>query len=219
MTRHAFDYSNALLRLPLAIAAAAMATALVPLAPEPTLPGLKAMLYALATVCALIIFQPRARASLLSAWCLAGTLSTGAVLLVDPATRPLYTSLPTLLLALFLLSTTFVLLARYLSNTVIIALFALLALAPVWAAPLVEVLNNPTWLNQIVINASPLTVIATTLDLDYLRSEWFYANSALGSMRYAYPHVASVLAVLAIVPVAALVIEQAAPAFRKEAHP
>ena len=39
---------------------------------------------------------------------------------------------------------------------------------------------------NLIIGISPLSALAVSLDLDYLRSNWFYQHSVLGSLRYEY---------------------------------
>ena len=63
------------------------------------------------------------------------------------------------------------------------------------------------------------------MDLDYLRMSWFYAHSALGSMRYAYPDWLSACLLLSLVPLAAVLhgvlrsIDFTSMRIAKEAHP
>lgn len=68
-----------------------------------------------------------------------------------------------------------------------VALIAALLAAPVWLAPAVESAGNPPGLTTFALAASPVTVFASAIDLDFLRTNWFYEHSALGSLRYAYP--------------------------------
>lgn len=61
---------------------------------------------------------------------------------------------------------------------------ALLGSAPLWLGPAAE-----RWprLIDAVVAISPLTYLAVMCDYDYLRGQWFYAHSTLGSLRYSYP--------------------------------
>ena len=58
------------------------------------------------------------------------------------------------------------------------------------------------------MGSSPLTALSVAVDLDYLRAEWFYATSALGSMRYAYPGWTQAVTVLSVVPAGAILLER-----------
>ncbi len=62
----------------------------------------------------------------------------------------------------------------------------LLGAAPIWLGPVVEATGNPLLLTNLVVAVSPLSAIAVALDIDLLRSGWFYAHSVLGSLRYDY---------------------------------
>ena len=217
----------AIIRLTLIAAATLLLASLVPLDPGPAQAGLKATAYALAAVVGILLLRPSQDLTLFTiiVWSAAGAGLVAVFLLVDSTTRMLLPYLPRLLLTLFLLAATFSIATRYVPAPLVITLFVMATLMPVWAAPLVEVSGNPAWLNKFVVNACPLTAIAITVDLDYLRSAWFYANSALGSMRYSYPAWSNACLLLAIVPAAAVIRERrrTTPAtlisIRKEVHP
>jgi len=68
---------------------------------------------------------------------------------------------------------------------VVIGLATLFAL-PIWLGPIAEATGNPMWLTNLIVAASPLSAFAAALDLDVLRTNWFYQHSALGSLRYEY---------------------------------
>ena len=80
---------------------------------------------------------------------------------------------------------------------VTIGFVALLA-TPVWLGPLAEMSGNWPWLTNAIVAISPISLFATALDLDVLRTSWFYEHSVLGSLRYAYPSWGATVAVLAI---------------------
>ena len=41
-------------------------------------------------------------------------------------------------------------------------------------------------MTNLIVGASPLSAFAVSLDIDYLRTSWFYNHSVLGSLRYEY---------------------------------
>jgi len=63
---------------------------------------------------------------------------------------------------------------------------AILSALPVWLGPLVEISGDSPLVTDTVIGASPITVLAVALDLDYLRATWFYGHTVIGSLRYDY---------------------------------
>ncbi len=80
---------------------------------------------------------------------------------------------------------------------VTIGFIALLA-TPVWLGPLVEYSGNSPGLTNTIVAINPLSLFAAALDLDVLRTSWFYEHSALGSLRYNYPSWGVTVVVLAI---------------------
>ena len=148
-----------------------------------------------------------------------------AILLLDPQTRAVAVAYPGLVISVLLLTATVGLLTQRMSLSPAVAVLALFTLSPLWAAPAVEAAGNPAWLTDAIVASSPLTLIATAMDLDYLRTSWFYANSALGSMRYAYPGWISACVILSLLPLAALIsivlrsTDFTSLRFAKEAHP
>jgi hypothetical protein len=97
---------------------------------------------------------------------------------------------------------------------VTVILVAIVA-APIWLAPLAEFSGNSRWLSDGIVAVSPLSAFAVALDLDILRTGWFYEHSVLGSMRYNYPAwgayfgVLSTLAILSIILTIQLQIKRA----------
>ena len=72
---------------------------------------------------------------------------------------------------------------------VVMVLFALAATAPIWFGPLAEASGGTAFAN-LVVGTSPLTHLSVAVDYDYLRSQWFYARTSFGGLRYDYPEVA-----------------------------
>ncbi len=69
----------------------------------------------------------------------------------------------------------------------ILVLFIALLAAPVYLAPIAELSGNLPWLTNAIVAMSPLSVFAVALDIDILRTSWFYEHSVLGSLRFSYP--------------------------------
>jgi hypothetical protein len=84
------------------------------------------------------------------------------------------------------------------TRPILAMLMAVLVAAPIWLAPVVEATGNPAWLTNLAVAISPLSLIAVTVDVDLLRTPWFYENSAIGSLRYSYPSLPACLATLAL---------------------
>jgi hypothetical protein len=72
------------------------------------------------------------------------------------------------------------------ARQVVFATLATLFATPIWLGPLAEQTGNPAGLTNLVVAVSPLSALAVSLDMDYLRTGWFYKNSVLGSLRYDY---------------------------------
>ena len=199
---------------------------LLPVSQEPAQPALVAVSYACVALVALLIFRPPGRTGTtdLISWCLVVSVLFAAVLIADPLTRPLLLLVPKISMTLLLLAATVAIATRRTPVPIVVTLVMLFTLVPLWAGPAVELAGNPGRFTNTVVAVSPLTAFAVALDLDYLRTTWFYANSALGSMRYSYPGWPLVCLLLSIVPVAAIlaaVIRPLAISFNriaKEAH-
>jgi hypothetical protein len=188
-----------------------LARFLLPVPEQPAQPALLATIYACTALLAMLVFEPREGVGPSGPlrWSLAVTALLAILLVCDPITISLRMLVLRLGITFFLLAITISLATRRLAMPPKFALVALLTLLPVWAAPLIELAGNPDMPTNAVVTLSPLTVFATAVDLDILRTNWFYANSALGSLRYAYPAWPNVCLVLSIVPVAALLAELA----------
>jgi hypothetical protein len=85
---------------------------------------------------------------------------------------------------------------------IVIGLAALFAL-PIWLGPIAEAAGNPMLLTNWIVAASPLSAFAVALDLDVLRTNWFYQHSMLGSLRYEYLPWLGYVAVLGVLSIAA----------------
>jgi NADH:ubiquinone oxidoreductase subunit 6 (subunit J) len=77
---------------------------------------------------------------------------------------------------------------RLLASALTLAVAALAATATLWLGPIAERFAATDGLASAVVAASPLTYLAVLADFDYLRATWFYEHTALGSLRYEYPH-------------------------------
>jgi hypothetical protein len=75
-----------------------------------------------------------------------------------------------------------------------LALVCFIAATPVWLLPLHGSANPGPWALDALVAVNPLTHLAVLTGTDWLRSDWFYRHSALGSLRYAYPTPAAVMA-------------------------
>ena len=85
---------------------------------------------------------------------------------------------------------------------VVVGLASLFAL-PIWLGPITEAAGNPMLLTNLMVAVSPLSALAVALDLDVLRTNWFYQHSALGSLRYEYFPWLGYAAVLGIIVIGA----------------
>lgn len=168
-----------------------------------------ASVYSCAAIVALMFFAPLEHASLqkLILWCAALAVITILIIVVHTTTRSIAFSTPKLALAIFILAATFGIMAQRIAPTILIGGFVIVALTPVWAGSVLELVNNPTWANRLVINISPLSLFANALDFDYLRTDWFYEHSAVAAMRYSYPNFWYSIGVIAILPAAAILKE------------
>ena len=72
------------------------------------------------------------------------------------------------------------------ARQVVFATVATLFATPIWLGPLAEQTGNSAGLTNLIVAVSPLSALAVSLDMDYLRTGWFYKNSVLGSLRYDY---------------------------------
>ena len=112
--------------------------------------------------------------------------------LLDSQTRGAISRIMPLALILFLL--TVVALAPVLRfssvsthiRQIVFVVLAVLFAVPVWLGPLAEQSGHLPLLPNLLVGVSPLSALAVSLDLDYLRSNWFYQHSVLGSLRYEY---------------------------------
>jgi len=165
---------------------------------EPGNGALMVLLYAAVTHTAALLltpldstFSPQALRSLANRCAIAAIIFLGATL-IDPQTRLLFTQLLLAAVTLFLvlLATLSLVLARVkhrpAARQIVLSVTIALMLAPLWLGPLAEISGNSPLLSNTIVSVSPLSVIATSLDFDYLRTRWFYRYSVLGSLRYEY---------------------------------
>ena len=69
----------------------------------------------------------------------------------------------------------------------------LLAAAPLWLGPLADLrAREGTAAAEAIVAASPLVHLGLAAGQDVLRTQWFYANSSLGSLQFDYPSLTSV---------------------------
>lgn len=181
----------------------------------PRQPGndeLMVLLYAAATLLSAVLLTPlNSSVSQQSLWNLVSRCATAAMIflaasLLDPQTRALFAQLflASALLFLVLLAALSLVFAFFEHRTAarqsVFSLTAALLLAPLWLGPLAELSGNKPMLSNLIVGISPLSVIATSLDFDYLRTSWFYKHSVLGSLRYEYFSASSyMLALIAII--------------------
>jgi len=156
------------------------------------------LVYASTTCMAVLLFVPVGHPlsikslSALSRRCGVATLLFVVAMFADSQTRGALGQALPLALMVFLL--TLAALAPVLAMSATSALvrqsvfvvLAILLAAPVWLAPLAEQAGTWPGMPNLIIGISPLSALAVSLDLDYLRSNWFYQHSVLGSLRYEY---------------------------------
>lgn len=65
---------------------------------------------------------------------------------------------------------------------------------PLWLGPLAELRGSRSELGAWIVTLSPLSHLASAAGCDYLRTDWFYRHSVLGSLRFEYPTLPAVLA-------------------------
>ena len=112
--------------------------------------------------------------------------------ILDPVTREVIDKLLPATVTLFLLVFAGLTAAGMATGTVearaaVFMLFAVLFASPLWLAPFAELANGWSAPPNAIVGISPLSALSVSLDIDYLRTPWFYRNSPLGSLRYDYP--------------------------------
>ena len=197
--------ATAILRVALIGAATLVVSSLVEIPPGPALPALTAIATLLAALIALILFCPKERATLpaLLGWCAITTLLAGNWLLLNPVTHTLWPDLPNLLMGTFFFYALCLSAARLIGAPLVTTLVVVLTFTPVWAAPVAELAGNPLWLTNAIVAVSPASMLAVALDLDLMRTTWFYEHSAIGSLRYSYVPWAVYVVTLTVLVVAA----------------
>jgi hypothetical protein len=101
-------------------------------------------------------------------------------------------------LLVYLLGTLAVLLSRWAGSAPAALgwlglVMALLAASPVWLGPALDRLGPGGAAVDALIAVNPVTHLAVVAQIDYLRGDWLYRHSPLGSMRYGYPTSATIL--------------------------
>ncbi len=110
--------------------------------------------------------------------------------------------------ALFVLATTIIVIQRRLekvmnSHRCAIAttqvMLAVFSVAPVWLGPVAALNSHRQFIVDAIVAASPVSYLASSVGVDYLRGDWFYQYVEIGLQRFNYPDPAtSTLALLAI---------------------
>ena len=190
-------------RMSLVALAIAASRFVISIPPEPGQASLTVMVYALTAVTALLVFAPLRETTVAGrfAWPAGAALLFAVAVGIDPVTRDLAAALPVLSAVVFLLGSSLAVVVTRVTASTVAALFLVAAFSPVWAGPLMELAGNPAWMNHLVVCTSPFTVFAIALDVDYLRTAWFYEHSTLGAMRYSYPSLLNTLVALAALPI------------------
>lgn len=79
------------------------------------------------------------------------------------------------------------LLALRLHPTTLALALALSMSAPAWLAPASAAAGSQGRLAPLSVMLNPLSALASACRCDYLRSDWFYAHSAIGASEFNYP--------------------------------
>ena len=97
------------------------------------------------------------------------------------------------------------------------AALALLALAPIWVAPISAAASGEHALARLSLLVNPMSALAVACRCDFLRSPWFYARSSIGASQYHYPTFAGVLptCVLLVAALSILTLRAGVARFRK----
>jgi hypothetical protein len=73
------------------------------------------------------------------------------------------------------------------------AVFSALCLAPVWLGTAAQLAGSQSGWPARIVALAPGTHLATAIDCDYLRTQWFYAHAPIGGLRFDYPDYLAVL--------------------------
>jgi hypothetical protein len=82
---------------------------------------------------------------------------------------------------------------REAAHGITLATLVVIALSPVWLAPWLDAASRLPGVLNTLVAMNPLTLLAGATALDYLRADWFYRHSTLGSLRYDYPELAELI--------------------------
>jgi hypothetical protein len=175
--------------------------------------GMALLQYAVITTCCACLLAPSINNRLLSCliWGLAGGVCflTGALLSGTTAWQPLLGGM----LGVAALVTMLALLSKLIEcrteseafgKITGLMLFATAATLPLWLSPIAEIFNSHQGLIDGILVLSPLSHLAVLLQVDFLHSDWFYQNSAFGSLRFHYPAIWQ-FATLYLVLIAAII--------------
>lgn len=98
------------------------------------------------------------------------------------------------------------------------AALALLALAPIWAAPISAAASGEQALASASLLVNPVSALAVACRCDFLHSPWFYAHSSIGASQYHYPTFAVVLLTCVLLAAALSILTLRAGAARFRAN-
>jgi hypothetical protein len=176
------------------------------------------LIYAAATCFAGLLLVPVAgcsdirNLSALMARIAAATMVFIIIAAADPQTRSAVEQFAPLALFVFMLLLAALLQVQIMSvktkhaRELVFVIFAVLFATPVWLAPLAELAAQWPAVPDLIVAMSPLTTLAVSLDLDYLRTNWFYQYSVLGSLRFEYLSWSAYLLGLTVIIAAQLVV-------------
>jgi hypothetical protein len=106
--------------------------------------------------------------------------------------------------------------SRERARLAVLAGLALAGALPVWLGPLAErMAGHRPELASAIASANPLAYLAQLAGVDYLRTQWFYSRSPLGSLRVAPSPTAVVSAGLLVLAGLALALERRLPRPRR----
>jgi hypothetical protein len=73
------------------------------------------------------------------------------------------------------------------AKRIAICALGVLGAAPLWGAPAAAASAAPMGLASLLVSLSPITHLSVLAERDYLRTQWFYTHSQLGSLELEYP--------------------------------
>jgi hypothetical protein len=78
------------------------------------------------------------------------------------------------------------------AKRIVVCALGVLGVAPLWGAPAAA--TAPSGFSSLLLSLSPITHLAVLVERDYLRTQWFYTHSQLGSLELGYPSPTLVIA-------------------------